>query len=48
MGAGSWGTTFAKLLCDAGGEVTLWGRRPDLVDAVNERRENTDYLPDVP
>jgi glycerol-3-phosphate dehydrogenase (NAD(P)+) len=48
MGAGSWGTTFAKLLCDAGGEVTLWGRRPELVDAVNERHENPDYLPDVP
>ncbi|MFB4316880.1 NAD(P)H-dependent glycerol-3-phosphate dehydrogenase [Actinomadura sp. 21ATH] len=47
MGAGSWGTTFAKLLCDAGGEVTLWGRRPGPVRAVNERHENPDYLPGV-
>ncbi|MFB4299857.1 NAD(P)H-dependent glycerol-3-phosphate dehydrogenase [Actinomadura sp. NTSP31] len=48
MGAGSWGTTFAKLLHDAGGEVTLWARRPGLVEAINERHENTDYLPGAP
>ncbi len=48
MGAGSWGTTFAKLLCDAGGEVTIWGRRASLVEAINERHENPDYLPGVP
>ncbi|MFI0356724.1 NAD(P)H-dependent glycerol-3-phosphate dehydrogenase [Actinomadura sp. 9N407] len=47
MGAGSWGTTFAKLLCDAGGEVTLWGRRAGPVAAVNERHENPDYLPGI-
>jgi glycerol-3-phosphate dehydrogenase (NAD(P)+) len=47
MGAGSWGTVFAKLLCEAGGDVTLWGRRPDIVDGVNDRRENADYLPGV-
>ena len=27
LGAGSWGTAFAKVLADAGGEVTLWARR---------------------
>ncbi|MFP3967709.1 NAD(P)H-dependent glycerol-3-phosphate dehydrogenase [Actinomadura fulvescens] len=47
MGAGSWGTVVAKLLCDAGGEVTLWGRRPEVVDSVNERHENPDYLPGI-
>jgi len=47
MGAGSWGTVFAKLLRDAGGEVTLWGRRPAVVEAINERRENPDYLPGI-
>jgi glycerol-3-phosphate dehydrogenase (NAD(P)+) len=47
LGAGSWGTTFAKLLCDAGGEVTLYGRRPEIVEAVNGARENPDYLPGV-
>jgi glycerol-3-phosphate dehydrogenase (NAD(P)+) len=47
LGAGSWGTTFAKVLVDAGGDVTLWGRRPDLVWTVAERHENVDYLPGV-
>ncbi len=47
LGAGSWGTTFAKVLVDAGGDVTLWGRRPDLVRSVVERHENADYLPGV-
>jgi glycerol-3-phosphate dehydrogenase (NAD(P)+) len=47
MGAGSWGTTFTKLLHDAGGEVVLWGRRPEVVEAVNERHQNPDYLPGV-
>ena len=45
MGAGMWGTTFAQVLCDAGTPVTLWGRRPDLVAAINSRHENPDYLP---
>jgi glycerol-3-phosphate dehydrogenase (NAD(P)+) len=47
LGAGSWGTTFAKVLADAGGDVTLVGRRPELVAAVTERHENPDYLPGV-
>ncbi|MBW8486085.1 NAD(P)H-dependent glycerol-3-phosphate dehydrogenase [Actinomadura parmotrematis] len=47
MGAGSWGTVFAKLLCDAGGDTTIWGRRAAAVEAVNERHENPDYLPGV-
>jgi glycerol-3-phosphate dehydrogenase (NAD(P)+) len=46
LGAGSWGTVFAKVLADAGGDVTLWGRRPDVVEAINETRRNPDYLPD--
>ena len=48
LGAGCWGTTFAKVLVDAGGDVTLWGRRRDGVRAVAERHENADYLPGVP
>jgi len=47
MGAGMWGTTFAQVLCDAGTPVTLWGRRPDLVAAINSRHENPDYLPGI-
>ncbi|MCF6743926.1 NAD(P)-dependent glycerol-3-phosphate dehydrogenase [Blastococcus sp. KM273128] len=47
LGAGSWGTTFAKVLADAGCEVRLHARRPELVHAIGERRENPDYLPGV-
>ncbi|HZE32425.1 MAG TPA: NAD(P)H-dependent glycerol-3-phosphate dehydrogenase [Actinoallomurus sp.] len=48
LGAGSWGTVFAKVLADAGGDVTMWGRRADVIDAINETRRNPDYLPDCP
>ncbi|MGW7099121.1 NAD(P)H-dependent glycerol-3-phosphate dehydrogenase [Streptomyces sp. NPDC054838] len=46
-GTGSWGTAFAMVLADAGCEVTLWGRRKELADAVNSGRTNPDYLPGV-
>jgi glycerol-3-phosphate dehydrogenase (NAD(P)+) len=42
-----WGTTFAQVLCDAGTPAILWGRRAELVTAVNTRHENLDYLPGV-
>ncbi|WP_061297057.1 NAD(P)H-dependent glycerol-3-phosphate dehydrogenase [Herbidospora cretacea] len=45
FGSGSWGTMFALILAEAGTKTTLWGRRPDLVEAINERHENPDYLP---
>ncbi|MGY0058103.1 NAD(P)H-dependent glycerol-3-phosphate dehydrogenase [Streptomyces sp. LZ34] len=44
-GTGSWGTAFAMVLADAGCEVTLWGRRPGPVEAINTTRTNPDYLP---
>ncbi|MFE4613027.1 NAD(P)H-dependent glycerol-3-phosphate dehydrogenase [Streptomyces niveus] len=45
FGTGSWGTAFAMILADAGCEVTLWARRPEVVDAVNNTRTNPEYLP---
>ncbi|MFB7945113.1 NAD(P)H-dependent glycerol-3-phosphate dehydrogenase [Kitasatospora phosalacinea] len=47
MGTGSWGTVFAMILADAGCEVTLWGRRPELVEAINREHVNRDYLPEL-
>ncbi|MEU8570759.1 NAD(P)H-dependent glycerol-3-phosphate dehydrogenase [Streptomyces pathocidini] len=47
FGTGSWGTAFAMVLADTGCEVTLWGRRPELVEAINTGRTNPDYLPGV-
>ncbi|MBE9374431.1 NAD(P)-dependent glycerol-3-phosphate dehydrogenase [Saccharopolyspora sp. HNM0983] len=47
LGAGSWGTTFAKVLADAGGDVVLWARRPEVAKAINDSGENPDYLPGI-
>lgn len=47
FGTGSWGTAFAMVLADAGCEVTMWGRRASLVEALNTGRTNPDYLPGV-
>ncbi|UGY93801.1 NAD(P)H-dependent glycerol-3-phosphate dehydrogenase [Streptomyces gobiensis] len=47
FGTGSWGTAFAMVLADAGCEVTLWGRRAELAEAINTTRTNPDYLPGV-
>jgi glycerol-3-phosphate dehydrogenase (NAD(P)+) len=47
FGAGSWGTAFSLVLADAGNTVTLWARREELSAAINQSRENPDYLPGV-
>lgn len=47
LGGGSWGTAFARVMVHAGCSVSLWARRPDLVDAINERHENPDRLPGI-
>lgn len=44
---GSWGTAFAMVLADAGCEVTMWGRRPEPVAAINTTHTNPDYLPGI-
>ena len=45
LGAGSWGTAFAKLLADAGQDVTIWARRPTVAVGIREQHVNLDYLP---
>jgi glycerol-3-phosphate dehydrogenase (NAD(P)+) len=47
FGAGSWGTAFSVVLADAGNDVTLWARREELCTTINQKGENTDYLPGV-
>ena len=44
MGAGAWGTALAKVLADAGNDVALWARRPELADEINDTHRNTRYL----
>ena len=37
FGSGSWGTTFAMILAEAGTETILWGRRAEVVVQEGER-----------
>jgi glycerol-3-phosphate dehydrogenase (NAD(P)+) len=48
LGAGSWGTTFAQVLCDAGTPTVLWCRRPEVADAINQGHCNPGRLPGIP
>ena len=47
LGAGSWGTALAKAFADAGNQVALWARRPELAQTIAETRVNADYLPGI-
>lgn len=47
LGSGSWGTTFAAVLADAGCDVRLWGRDAAVADDVTRRHRNEKYLPGV-
>ncbi|KGM18385.1 NAD(P)H-dependent glycerol-3-phosphate dehydrogenase [Corynebacterium auriscanis] len=47
MGAGSWGTTVAKVFADAGNEVRLWARRAEVAEEINAKRTNSAYLGDI-
>ncbi len=47
MGAGSWGTAFAMVLADAGGDVRLWARDEAIVADVTTHRRNRAYHPDL-
>ncbi len=48
LGAGATGTLLASILAQNGQQPTLWGRRPELMQALAEKRENITYLPGVP
>ncbi|HWV49972.1 MAG TPA: NAD(P)H-dependent glycerol-3-phosphate dehydrogenase [Microbacterium sp.] len=47
VGAGSWGTTFGKILADGGAAVTMWARRPELALEIAEAKRNSRYLPGI-
>jgi glycerol-3-phosphate dehydrogenase (NAD(P)+) len=44
LGAGNWGTVFAKVLVDSGTETILWARRSELADTITREHTNPDYL----
>lgn len=47
IGAGNWGTTYAKVLVDAGCEAVLWARRAELAQEINLSARNSKYLSGV-
>jgi glycerol-3-phosphate dehydrogenase (NAD(P)+) len=44
IGGGAWGTALAQVAA-AGGDVLLWAREAEVVDAINGAHENPVYLP---
>ena len=48
MGTGSWGTTFAVVLADAGAQVAMWGRRAEVCAEITTDHRNRTYLGDIP
>jgi glycerol-3-phosphate dehydrogenase (NAD(P)+) len=44
VGSGAFGTALAKQLADKGMATTMWSRRAELADAINEAHENARYL----
>jgi glycerol-3-phosphate dehydrogenase (NAD(P)+) len=47
LGGGAWGTALASHVARAGLPVRIWIREPEVAAAVNETRQNPDYLPGV-
>jgi glycerol-3-phosphate dehydrogenase (NAD(P)+) len=48
LGAGAWGTAIALSLARTNRPVTLWAHIPELARAINEARENVQFLPGFP
>jgi len=47
MGSGSWGTSFAMVLADAGGDVVMWSRDEDVAQQINDEHVNERYHPGI-
>lgn len=47
IGAGAWGTALARHLAEKQVPVCLWAHEPEVVQAIQLRRENAVYLPGV-
>ncbi len=47
VGGGAWGTALAAVAKAAGGDVTLWARETEVVEAINTGHDNPLFLPGV-
>lgn len=45
IGAGAWGTALAQVLSEGQKELLLWVRETEVVDQINQVRENQSFLP---
>ncbi len=45
IGAGSWGTTLAKILGDNGTDTLVWAFEPEVVKEINKKHSNKRYVP---
>ena len=45
LGTGAWGTTLAQVLVDAGHQVTIWGRNASVVEEIQSKHSNQQFLP---
>lgn len=47
VGGGAWGTALAVTARRAGRDVVLWAREAEVIAAINERHENSLFLPGI-
>ncbi|MCL2765656.1 MAG: NAD(P)-dependent glycerol-3-phosphate dehydrogenase [Treponema sp.] len=47
LGAGAWGTAIAKVIADKGKNVIIWSYETSVRDDINQKNENTRYLPNI-
>jgi len=45
IGGGAWGTALAQVGASGGGDVLLWARETEVVEAINSDHENPVFLP---
>lgn len=48
LGAGAWGTALAQVAASQGHSTCLWTWLPEHADAMQEARQNEEFLPGVP
>lgn len=48
IGGGAWGTALAQVFAKNGRDTTLWARETEVVTNINEKHENTVFLPGIP
>ncbi|MFV0624223.1 NAD(P)H-dependent glycerol-3-phosphate dehydrogenase [Sphingomonas sp. ac-8] len=48
LGGGAWGTALAQVLASGGGDVRLWVREAEVIEAINTTHQNPVFLPGRP